>query len=230
MRTFNHNFVTPPELEKVTLDNGQRHYVSSTGEVFESVTTYIGRHWDKKYLEQWKKRVGESKANAESKRTADRGTRLHKVIESYLMNDAGHRRSLSENVFTKSLFLKVRPYLDKVDNIRLIEKSIYSNEMKLAGTPDCIADYDRVLSTIDMKTSTRDKEEKWITTYWLQTAIYSLMFNELYGEMPQQSVIIMAVEDNPQPRVFIESTYKGQQRLAEFIEDPIKFQKLLGDK
>jgi len=102
--------------------------------------------------------------------------------------------------------------------------------MKLAGTPDVIADYNGVFSTVDLKGSGKEKLEEWITTYWLQTAIYSRMYSELFGEMPSQSVIIMAVEDCPAPSVFIESSYKGQQRLDEFLEDPIGFQENLNER
>lgn len=220
---FTHSFLSPPEIIAETFEDGSRRYKTPEGNSYESVTTFISRNWDKSFLEKWKKRIGEAKAASESKRATSRGSKLHKVVETYLLN--GEVRSqLNEHVLTKQLFVQIKPELNKINNIKLIEKSLYSDELKLAGTPDCIADYDNVLSTIDFKTSTKEKLEKYITTYWLQCSIYSTMFNERFGEMPNQSVIIMAVEEHPLPSVFIEPTYTGLQRLNEFLDNPNKFQ------
>jgi hypothetical protein len=222
---FTHSFVEAPPLPVETAADGVRHYVTPAGNQYESVTTFISRHWDKAFLEAWKKRIGEAKANSESARARNRGSILHKSIEHYLRNEElDLRKTLSAHVLTKTLFIQVKPLLNRINNIRLIEKPLWSDELKLAGTPDTIADFDGLLSTIDFKGSTRDKKEEYITTYWLQCAIYNTMYNERYGEMPSQSVIIMAVEDNPQPHLFVEPSYKGLQRLQEFVEDPVKFQ------
>jgi genome maintenance exonuclease 1 len=225
---FNHCFVTPPVMSVHTAEDGVRHYLTPEGARYESVTTYIGRHWDKSFLVKWKKRIGEAKAASQSRHATDRGSYVHKMTEKYLMNDElGYRKMLNEDLFNKALFLKIKPELEKLNNIRMMEKAIYSDELKLAGTPDIMADYDRIFSTVDLKTSTREKQEEWITTYWIQTAIYSRMYQERFGEMPQQSVIIMAVEETPMPAVFIEPSYKGQQRLQEFMDDPLAFQERL---
>jgi PD-(D/E)XK nuclease superfamily len=222
---FDHQFVDAPPLPVETADDGVRHYVTPNGDRLESATTFLSRHWDKGFLEKWKKRIGEAKAASESARARNRGSLLHKSVEHYMMNqDVELKKVLSAHVLTKTLFIQIKPLLNRINNIRLIEKALWSDELKLAGTPDCIAEFDNSLATIDFKGSTKDKQEKWITTYWLQIAIYNTMFNERYGEMPQQSVIIMAVEDNPQPCLFIEPAYKGLQRLQEFIENPVKFQ------
>jgi genome maintenance exonuclease 1 len=222
---FTHAFVETPELLVDTAENGVRYYVTPDGNRYESVTTFIGRHWDKAFLNRWRARIGEAKAASESTRTKNRGTKLHKVVEHYLLNqDVELRKTLSEHVLTKTLFIQLKPLLNRISNIRLLERALWSDRLKLAGTPDCIADFDGALSIIDIKGSTRSKQEKWITTYWLQTAIYNTMFAERHGEMPSQSVIIMAVEDDPNPELFIEPAYKGLQRLEEFIEDPVKFQ------
>lgn len=222
---FNHAFVDAPPLPVQTAEDGVRHYVTPAGNQYDSVTTFISRHWDKGFLDAWKKRIGEAKANSESARARNRGSKLHKSVEQYLLNeDLELRKTLSAHVLTKTLFIQIKPLLNRINNIRMIEKPIWSDELKLAGTPDTIADFDNELATIDFKGSTRDKQEKWITTYWLQCAIYNTMYNERYGVMPAKSVIIMAVEDNPQPALFIEPAYKGLQRLQEFIDDPVKFQ------
>ena len=223
---FTHAFVQTPILNRDTAEDGVRHYVDEEGNRYESVTTFISRLWDKDFLEKWRKRMGAAKADSISNAAAERGSKLHDTLEKYLLNDEAYRTNLL-HFPTKALFLKLKPFLNKINNIRVLETSLLSRSMKLAGTPDCIAEYEGLLSTLDFKTSTRDKKEEWITTYWLQAAIYTRMYSELYGEMPAQSVIVMAVEDNPHPLIFIEPSYKGQQRLEEFLEDPEAFQKRL---
>ncbi len=222
-----HQLVVPPVMVQQTAENGDRTYLTPNGDRYESVTSFIGRLWDKDFLIKWRKRLGAVKADSESERTRRRGTLLHEVIENYLLNDDAYKAVITKHLLTKALFLKMKPELNKLSNIRLIETAIYSDELKLAGTPDIIAEYDGVLSVLDNKTTLEDKKVDWITTYWLQTAIYARMFNELYGEMPKQSVILMAVENSPAPQVFIEPMELGQERLNTFLADPVAFQKEL---
>ena len=222
---FTHQFVPKFDLPRVTHEDGVRYYVSPSGEHLESVTTYLGRLMDKDFLKKWKKKVGEAEADRISNSATARGSKLHSAVEAYLLNDDSYKTLLSDHKLTKALFLKVKPTLDRMNNIRLLESPLYSDEMKLAGTPDCIAEYDGVLSTIDFKTSTRDKKDEWITGYKLQAAIYSKMFLERTGILPDQSIILIGVENSPVAQVYIESTYDSQLRLEEFLDDPILFQK-----
>lgn len=224
---FTHNFVKTP-IVTVDESSGSRRYITPNGDSYQSVTKFISDNWNKDFLEKWRKKIGERKARSESLRATDRGARLHKTTEYYLLNDdMRYRSSLNYDPWDKGLFLKIKPCLNNISNIRCLEKSLYSDTLKLAGTPDIIGDYNNLFSTIDLKTSGKDKLEEWITTYWLQCAIYSRMYAELFGEMPAQSVIIMAVEDNPAPLVFIEPSFKGQMRLQEFIDNPVLFQERL---
>jgi hypothetical protein len=43
----------------------------------------------------------------------------------------------------------------------------------------------------------------WIESYFLQTALYSYMLWEMTGMMAQRCVIIIAVDEEPAPQVFI---------------------------
>ena len=51
--------------------------------------------------------------------------------------------------------------MNKIDNIRALEATMYSDHLRLAGQADCIAEYDGRLSIIDFKTS-KKKKEKWM--------------------------------------------------------------------
>ena len=109
--------------------------------------------------------------------------------------------------FDIETFLKIKPVLDnRVDNIYAQEKPMYSDHLGLAGTVDCVADFDGKLSVIDFKTSRQpmvgDKYGK-LEKYFRQAAGYAVMFEERY-KMPINSlVIIAAIADKDEPEVFI---------------------------
>ena len=67
----------------------------------------------------------------------------------------------------KFLFLAAKPYLDRINNIHALEKSLYSDYLGLAGRVDCIAEYEGELAVIDFKTSKKIKPEEWIENYHL---------------------------------------------------------------
>ena len=97
--------------------------------------------------------------------------------------------------------------LDRIDDVRLLESSLYSDSLKLAGTVDCVASFDGVPSIIDFKSSSRLKESYEIESYFMQTAIYARMVKERYGIDIKQLVILMSVEDS-RPLLFIENSDK----------------------
>ena len=88
-----------------------------------------------------------------------------------------------------------KPGLDRIDNIIAQEKALYSLRLGVAGTVDCIADFDGELSIIDFKTSKAPKPREWIEGYFVQAAAYSCMLYELTGLKAKKLVIIMACED-----------------------------------
>ena len=208
---FNHNFLKTPELKQVTAEDGQRYYETPSGNRYESVTTWIGRNSDKTYLTNWKERVGDTKANSISNQAKKRGSALHGSIEDYLMN----REVSFANILEKDMFNKMKTYLNNINNIRILESSLYSDRLKLAGTPDCIGDFLGVLSVIDFKTSTREKLKQYVDGYFLQGACYADMYFQHYKVPPKRVVILIATEDAP-TSVFVEPIIPAMNRLEEF--------------
>jgi len=225
MYKFTHAFVTPPIMKQITGVDGKRQYLTPEGHNYESVTTFINRNWGKPGLEKWKKKVGPIKAKKEQIRTVNRGKSLHTYIEDYLMN----KELVFDNPVKKSNFIKTKPLLHRMDNIRLIEKSLYSDELQLAGTPDTISDFDDELSVIDFKSANKIKKRIWIVDFFLQTACYAVMFNERFGVMPKKAVIIMSAEDTHKSIVYIEPMGGCLLALKEFMKDPVIFQKNINE-
>ena len=154
-------------------------------------------HFSKKSIQEWRNRVGHEEANIISRVAANRGTKLHKIVEKYLANEDME----ITNSFQAELFKSIMPYLNYIDNIHLQEKYLYSNHLRLAGTVDCIAEYKGKLSVIDFKTSSRQKQEDWIESYFVQTTAYAIMFEERYKIPVPRITIIIAVE-NDYPQIF----------------------------
>lgn len=188
---FNHIHHDFPQLLQENAD-GKRVYVAPNGEKYPSVTTVIADHGKEAILE-WRKRVGDEKANEISRKATTRGTSVHKVLEAYLNNEDISGYEMMPNV--KSLFVRMKQELDgKVNNIHCLEDKLFSHELKLAGTVDCIAEYKGVLSVIDFKTSVRLKKKENIGGYFMQGSAYAHMFNEMTGSNIEQVVILIGVD------------------------------------
>ena len=71
------------------------------------------------------------------------------------------------------MFHHAKPYLDKINNVHAIERTLYSEYLGLAGRVDCIAEYEGELAVIDFKTSEKIKPEKWLENYFVQEMFYA---------------------------------------------------------
>ena len=195
MRNFiHHDF---PKLERDTAPNGSRVYKTPSGKAYPSVTTVTGLH-SAKGIAQWRARVGEAEANRISSKASARGTRIHQYAEDYLRGNV-----FEADMFDLEMFNSIKFWLDDIDNIHALETPLYSDFLQVAGTVDCIADFQGKLSVIDFKTSSKPKDRDDIYNYFMQTAAYAVAFEERTGIPIGRLVIIMAVE-NDDPRLFIE--------------------------
>ena len=189
-----------PDLKSVTLPNGKRSYTLPDGSSVPSVTTVLGA-MKKEAIMAWRAKVGEEVANAISKKATSRGTNVHSMCEEYLNNE-------KLGVYMPDayeMFLSIKPYLNKINNIHYQEQALWSTQLGMAGRVDCIAEYEGELSVIDFKTSKRVKSHEDIEDYFFQCAAYALMFEERTGLTVDQLVVIMAVE-NEKPLLFVEKT------------------------
>ena len=89
----------------------------------------------------------------------------------------------------------ILPELRKIDNVHCLESPLYSDHLQVAGTVDCIAEYEGKLSVIDFKTSKRIKSREDIYNYFMQCAAYAVAFEERTGISVPRIVIIMGVDD-----------------------------------
>ena len=189
------------DIEAITTSSGRRYKVPN-GDLYESVTTALGRQPEKmKSLMEWRRRVGDAEANRISRKAAGRGTAVHSIIERYLNNVEEPSAGNMPDAIV--MFKSLKHILDKsISKVYMQEAPLFSNKYKLAGRVDCIADIKGKLSVVDFKTSMKTKRREWVKDYFLQTAAYSHMIKEMYGDTVEQTVIFIAVEDKD-PQIFI---------------------------
>lgn len=188
MKNFIHHDL--PKLERDTKPDGTRVYKTPSGKSYPSVTTVTGL-LSKASIIAWRKKVGEAEANRISNRAATRGTRIHTLCESYLRGE-----STEPDIFDQEVYRSLVPHLNKIDNIHALEDPLYSDHLEVAGTVDCVAEYDGKLAVIDFKTSARLKSRDDIHGYFIQTSAYAVAFEERTGIPVGKLVIIMGVDDN----------------------------------
>ena len=195
---------------------GKRHYITPEGEKYPSITTVLGAE-DKPWLENWRTVLGPAKADAETKRCAQRGTEMHEMIEMFLSNKEFDERTYKrENV---QMFNQMKPYLNKINNIMCLETPLYSDTLKVAGRVDCIAEYDGIPCVIDFKTSNKAKTADQISGYKKQAAFYACAFNEMFDQDVDDYAIMISVE-----RVIVPMVFRGKvdDELAGLIKQ-VKF-------
>ena len=168
---------------------GYRYY-DIDGQNYPSVTSILGIR-KKEGLQKWRDSIGEDVANWEMNRAARRGKSFHKLVEQYLNNETPSIR----DVLPLGLFRLAKPYIDQINNIRLLEKIMVSPKLTIAGQVDCVAEYNGKLSVIDFKSANKERKEDWIENYFLQCTAYSSMYEETFGEKIEQIVVLLAAED-----------------------------------
>ena len=135
--------------------------------------------------------VREEEANRVSSRASARGTRVHQPCEDYLRTG-----DASPDIFDAEMWAAIKPELNRINNIHALETPLYSDHLQVAGTVDCIVEYDGKISVIDFKTSRRQKSANDIHDYFMQCSAYAVAFEERTKIPVNRLVIIMAVEDS----------------------------------
>jgi len=186
MRIFNHVELEKQELNKIEVE-GKRFYVTPEGNRYPSVTTVTGFS-KKEFFAEWRKNNPE-----EARRVTTRGTRFHSLVEKYLNNEQLDRSKI--NFAELFLFSNAEIEINKIDNIHLLEATLWSDTLKLAGRVDCVAEFDGKLSVIDFKSASKEKPENDIKEYFMQATAYAIMYQERYGKPIENIVIIMSSED-----------------------------------
>ena len=221
---FIHEDVPFVPIGRETID-GVRYYKAMGTDDFvklPSITSVIS-HRNRDKFKAWRKKVGEEEANNITRKATHRGTDAHTLIEEYLNNADTFSKVLPLSEF---LFKQAKPTLNRINNILCQEQSLWSFELGIAGSVDCIAEFDDELAIIDFKTSAKPKPREWIEDYFVQCAAYACMLYEMKGIMVKKFVIIMTCE-NGEVEVYEEYNKRKYIKLLydyvrEFAESKLK--------
>ena len=214
---FQHVDIEFPALKRETIDRVR--YYTVEGRPMVSITS-VTSHYNKEIFVKWRERVGEEEANRISKRSTSRGTKVHTCIENFLWN----KDVPDTDPLPKMLFTQAKKILGNINNIYALEKSLYSKELGVAGTVDCIAEYNGELAIIDFKTAEKPKPKQWIENYFVQAAAYACMFYEM-TEIPVKKLVIIMTCENGEVEVYEEYDKK------QYMEKLVKYiQKFVEDK
>ena len=208
---INHKF-DYKAMDRTTVD-GKRHYCLPDGSKVPSVTTILSAttpEEKKQALQNWRKAVGEQRAQQITTEAANRGTRMHAYLESYIL--AGDMKDLPQNPYAHPSWFMAAEVILKglhhVDEFWGCEVPLYYSGL-YAGTTDCLAVWKGRPAILDFKQSNKPKKREYIDDYFLQLAAYAQAHNHTYGTDIRDGVILMAV----QPKLLEDGTYTTPEYL-----------------
>jgi len=194
------NIQPPPFIEKFQYKNCQqindpatrkRVYLTPDGESLPSVTTILGATKDMTALNEWKKRVGEQKANEITKEAAGVGTAMHANLERFIVGlqrqPGNHPVHVQANKMADVIIDKG---LCDVNEVWAMEQSLYFPGL-YSGTTDLVAVYKGNPSVCDYKQTNKPKKEEWVEDYKIQLVAYILAHNKVYGTDIKEGHVFM---------------------------------------
>lgn len=216
---------SPDLCTKMEMLDGRRIYTTNTGLHFPSITTILSNTMTdekKNMLKDWQERVGMEEADQIKNDAADRGTSLHNIMEKYVLGEDYSTDLAASSKLVQRMFKQFIPVLEKMDNIRLVEKPLYSSGLRVAGKVDLIAEWHGSLATIDFKTSTKRKTIDQIGDYLLQETFYSVCYAEHFSEKIDKIITVIGTQESLKAHVFVETPKKHLTSLIKRVQQYYK--------
>jgi genome maintenance exonuclease 1 len=201
---------------------GKRLYATPDGNKVPSVTTILDKTKPAESriaLANWRKAVGEKKAQEITTEAANRGTRMHKFLEDYIKGDV-LKESLGNPYAQQSLVMAkkvIEVGFPKISEVWGSEVPLYFPEL-YAGTTDCVGVHDGDQSILDYKQTNKPKKLEYIDDYFIQLTAYAMAHNEVHGTNIRKGVILMCVK----PPEIAPGVW-GEPQYQEFILKPEDF-------
>ncbi len=212
-RKFSLSLLDEITLQEELTPNG-RYYSNEMGVTVPSVTTVLKRI-PKPQIIAWQKRLGKVNAANALAFAGKQGSSLHALCEAYIQDG---QVSLSPNdPYTNTLFLQIKKPLDKsLGNVLGIEFPLFSEKLKTAGRTDIIAEWNGELAIIDYKTSKKEKPEKYLDGYYMQSTCYALMANDQHNLKIEKFVLLIGCSEGIGAQVV-------ERKVSDFADKTIKF-------
>lgn len=211
---YRHKLIELPKIESVDTPNG-RFYTTPSGNKYQSVTTFLGKFSDNSWLQKWKDRVGEEKANRVSVQASGRGTAVHNILEQIVLNNPKYARGQMPNNLMMAEAIN-KHLKEHVKAVYGVEIGLWSDKMEIAGRADMLARWDDQNAIVDFKTSKYLKEEDQIKNYFLQCTLYALMVEEITGVPVPRIVVLIGVDHEP-AQVFVKDKEPFVQEIYQMV-------------
>ncbi len=208
------DLISLPDIPADTTPNG-RFYHTQDG-TFPSITTVLGA-LPKPELDAWYEREGIEKCQKITRQAGHRGTKLHEICEDYILGRLKKGSQYLPDQYER--FKNLKATIDNnLSKVIAVEAPLYSNYLGIAGRTDLIGVWNGRTSIIDYKTSRWVKSIDDISGYLMQCSAYAVMMEERTGIPVSGIVILMMVDDQPEPLVFRELRNTWVKPLIETIQ------------
>jgi hypothetical protein len=180
-------------------EGGQSYFVDSQGVRLPSVTTILNAtksQADREALAQWRSRLGTAEANRVASTASRRGTLTHKQIKNYLLGEESDCPEAAQPYWES-----LQPVLADIEDVRLVESSVFHYDLGYAGKVDCIASYQGIPCVCDWKTADKPKGSvERLHDGPLQLAAYCGAANHCYPEQDlklRSALLVVAIAGQP---------------------------------
>jgi len=207
-------------------ENGKQYYVDAQGNRFPSVTTILNAtkpQEERDRLLNWKARVGTEEATRITTGASRRGTQTHKQIERFLL---GENPVCPEG--SVAYWESIKPVLEEVDTVKLVEGSVFHYKMSYSGKVDCVASYKGIPCVCEWKTADKPKGSiERLYEHPLQLTAYIGAVNECYQEYNikvNHALLVVAIPEREaeifwfEPEAMKEYWQQWEERVAQYWE------------
>lgn len=155
---------------------------------YPSVTTLLNKFMDKSKLKAWEAKVGKQEAERVRKQSAQRGTTVHQVVESYWKGKKIPAIDTDSLPFVNTLFPALKHFQPLLSEQEVFWVDAETPFIGYAGTLDAVAtidgqslglQIDQANVVLDFKTWRKPKNRKDLYSYCYQLAAYAGAVNHL---------------------------------------------------
>ncbi|WP_448598111.1 PD-(D/E)XK nuclease family protein [Thermoleptolyngbya sp.] len=217
----------------VVVNRAKRGYlVDAAGRSLPSVSTILNATKPpeaREALARWRDRLGTEEAGRIATAASRRGSQTHAHIRRYL---AGENPTCPDAV--RPYWESLEPIVAEIQDVRLLEASVFHYDLGYAGKVDCVASYRGIPCVLDWKTGDSrinpcgNRPQGSIERLYdgpLQLAAYCGAVNHYYAAEKihiRQAMLVRAVPHQPaevfwfEPEAIAQYWSQWQRRVAEY--------------
>lgn len=182
-----------PNLAAETTATG-RTYVTPDGPA-PSVTTILGSI-PNPALQEWRDRVGEEEALRITEEATTIGSYMHDRLEAELRGQPFPKGNSDLYTMAMQMYQQVAQFgFRNIQDIIGVEVCLHLSNL-YAGRTDLIAIENNSLAIVDYKTSKFRRDDDMVEKYRIQTALYAIALEDMFGEKADHSVLLIALRPN----------------------------------